>query len=158
MGGCFFKILNVWKNMPCQKPILYVIIMPFPLDEAKLNFKYFEWFVSHVYSLKPIVKKNPACGRHQIFWPMRIIAPIFFVGKKNIYLIRKDSLFLGLYESVNKCTSRTPLTRGPFTGAIWNHSLFLRLYESIDKCSSPLVEHLPRVANPCMQSRITPRF
>ena len=41
--------------------------------------------------------------------------------------IWNDSLFLRLYELVNKCTSRTPLTRGPFTGGIWNNSLFLRL-------------------------------
>ena len=48
--------------------------------------------------------------------------------------------------------------REPFTGAIWNNSSFLRLYKSVDECSSPLVEHLPRIADPCMQSRTTPRF
>ena len=46
----------------------------------------------------------------------------------------------------------------PFMGAIWNNSLFLRLYESVDKCTSPLVEHLPIMVDPCMQSRITPCF
>ena len=58
----------------------------------------------------------------------------------------------------HKCTRRTPLTCGPFMGAICNNSLFLRLHKSVDKYTSPLVEHLPRVADPCMQSRTTPHF
>ena len=33
---------------------------------------------------------------------------------------------------------------------MWKNSLFLRLYESVDQCTSPLVEHLPRVDDPCI--------
>ena len=106
-----------------------------------------------------IILKNPAYGTHQIFQPIQLIAPIYFFGifekRKSI---RNNFMFLRLYELVHKCTSHTPLTHGPFTSAIWNNSLFLRLYESADECTSPLVEHLPRVADPCMQSRTTPHF
>ena len=42
-------------------------------------------------------------------------------------------------------TSQTPLTHGPFMGAIWNNSSFLRLYELVDNCTSPLVWHLPHL-------------
>ena len=42
--------------------------------------------------------------------------------------------------------------------SIWNDTPFLRPYESVNKCTSPLVEHLPRVDNPYMQSRTTPCF
>ena len=101
--------------------------------------------------------------------------------------MRKDSLFLGLYESVNKCTSQTLLTRGPFAGAIWNNSSilmlyklvdectrplvehrsmyaiqnnssFLGLYELVDECTSPPVKHLPHIDDSCMQSGTTPHF
>ena len=81
------------------------------------------------------------------------------LGEKKIYIsIRNDSLFLRLYESVHKCTSRTPSTQGPFMGAIWNNSSLLRLYESVDECTSSLVEHLQHMADPCMQPRTIPCF
>ena len=97
------------------------------------------------------------------------------------------TLCFRLYELFHKCTSppvkhlprvdlprvqsgTTPLSKAlwvgpqmhqstsPPVGAIWNNSLFLRLYESVDKCTSPLVEHLPRVDDPCIQFRTTPLF
>ena len=42
--------------------------------------------------------------------------------------------------------------------SIRNDSLFLRLYELVPKCTSPLVEHLPRVDLPRVQSTTTPCF
>ena len=54
---------------------------------------------------------------------------------------------------VHQSTSQTSPTCGPSTGAFWNNSLILRLYESVDECTSPLVKNLPRVDDPCMQSR-----
>ena len=42
--------------------------------------------------------------------------------------------------------------------SIQNGSLFLSLYESLDKCTRPLVENLPRMDNPCMQSQTIPCF
>ena len=59
-------------------------------------------------------------------------------------------MFLTLYESVHKCTSRIPLTRAPFMVAIWNNSLFLRLYKSCkSECQPiffslrPLIKNIP---------------
>ena len=123
-------------------------------------------------------QKDTAYGRHQISQPMRIIAPIFFSGEKN--LIRNNSLFLRLLEFGHKCssppvehlprmdlrvcrrvhqsTSQTPPTRGRSMFAIQDNSLFLGLYESVIECTSPLVKHIPRLVNPCMQSRTSPRF
>ena len=83
---------------------------------------------------------------------------IFFQKIKFKHVIWNDSSFLGLYNWVHKCTSGTPLTHAPFTGAIWNNSLFLGLYDLVDECTSLLVEHLPCVADPCMQSRTTRCF
>ena len=68
----------------------------------------------------------------------------------KLYHFVKKSRIQETYESAHKCSSRTPLTRGPFTDAIWNNPLFLGL-------TSPLVEHLPRMANLCKQSRATAR-
>ena len=59
---------------------------------------------------------------------------------------------------MHQSTSQTHPRRGPTTGAIWNNSSFLRLFKSIYECTSPLVEHLPCVDNPCMQSKTTPCF
>ena len=53
---------------------------------------------------------------------------------------------------VHQSTSQTPPTRRRSMYVIQNNSLFLGLYESVDECTSPLVEHLPRVKNPFMQS------
>ena len=61
-------------------------------------------------------------------------------------------------RQVHQSTSRTPPTHGRSMYAIQNNSLFLGLYESVEECTSPLVKHLPRVGDPCMQSRTTPHF
>ena len=116
--------------------------------------EWYVFFLNCVFSVRTCIQ-NPAYGRHRISWPMRIKAPMFFFLDFFLYSILNNSLFLRLYESVHKCTSWTPLTHGPFMGAIWNNSLFLGLYETVDDCTSPLLEHLPNVANLCMQSRTT---
>ena len=45
-----------------------------------------------------------------------------------------------------------------FFESIWNDSLFLRLYDLVHKFTSPLVEHLPRLDLPRVQSGTTPCF
>ena len=94
--------------------------------------------------------KKPTYQRHRITRPMPLIAPIYF--------FKIQFSFLRLYESVHKCTSQTPPTRGPFMGAIWNNSLFLGIYESVNECTSPAVKHLPCVDDSCMQFGTTPHF
>ena len=59
---------------------------------------------------------------------------------------------------MHRSTSQTPSKCRPSTGAIWNNSSCLRLYKLVNECTSPLVEHLPRMDNPCMQSRTTLSF
>ena len=73
---------------------------------------------------------------------------------------RTTPLFRALQvgRRVHQSTSRTPPTHGQSMYAIQNNSSFLRHFELVDERTSPLAEHLPRVADPCMQSRMTPRF
>ena len=80
--------------------------------------------------------------------------------KRSMYAIQNNPSFEGSMSPsrVHQSTSQTPSTRGRSMYAIQNNSLFLGLYESVDKCTSPLVEHLPRMDNSCMQSRTTPCF
>ena len=47
---------------------------------------------------------------------------IFFQKIKFKKFNVEHLLFLGLFNSHHKCTSGTPLTHTPFTGAIWNNS------------------------------------
>ena len=58
-------------------------------------------------------------------------------------------------QRVHQSTSHAPQTRGQSMYAVQNNSLFLGLYESVDECTSQLVEHLPSVDDPCMQSITT---
>ena len=98
--------------------------------------------------------------------PWDLTAHHYMLSNKPNHKLWQHHIFQGFLmlnhsfynELVHKCTSQTPLTRGPFLGAIWNNSAFLRLYMSVDECTSPLVEHLPRTADPCMQSKTTPCF
>ena len=129
-----------------------------------------QWPLEHVKSLPDPVNMYTApsgwkpCKKKRIQETLNLSTDAenstnIFFRKKEISKLNLEGLwFLRLYELVHKCTSPTPLTRGSFTGAIWNNSSFLWLYELVDECSSPLVEHLPRVADPCMQSRTTPCF
>ena len=78
--------------------------------------------------------------------------------KKYIYINPEQLLVfkaLQIGAQMHQSGSRTAPTRGPSTGVIWNNSSFLRLYKSVDECTSPIVEHLPRMDNPCMQLRTT---
>ena len=112
-----------------------------------------------------LMNKNHAYGRQRISRPMRIVGPIQF-WKGCVINLKKRKKFnpewllvfkaLQIGPQMHQSMSRAPPTCGPSTGAIWNNSLFLRLYESVDEYTSPLVKHLPRVDNPCMQSRTTP--
>ena len=79
---------------------------------------------------------------------------------RSMYAIQNISSFRALRvgQRVHQSTSRTPPMRGQSMYAIQNNSLFLGLYESVNECTSPLVKHLPRVDDPCMQSRTTPCF
>ena len=107
-----------------------------------------------------LAKKNSAYGRQRVSQPMQIEALIFFVEEK-IYINPERLLVfkaLRVGPQMHQSTSRTPPTRGPSQSAIWNNSLFLRLLKSVDECTSPLVKHLPRVDDPCKQSRTTPCF
>ena len=96
------------------------------------------------------------CGyKHQYFFAWK-------KEKKKKKKINPDQLLvfkaLQVGPQMHQSTSQTPPTHGPSTGAISKNSLFLRLYKLVDKCTSPQVKHLPRMDNPCTQSRTIPCF
>ena len=111
------------------------------------------WTAINVNNLN-MFRKNPAYGRHRISQPMRIIEPFLFPDLKK--KINAERLF------VLKALQVGPQMHQSNTSHAWpihrNNSLFLRLYESVGECTSPLVEHLPHMADPCMHFRTTPCF
>ena len=113
------------------------------------------WSVHTTFSPLEASTKNPAYGRHQISWPMRI-------GKQKRKKFNPERLLvlkaLWVRPQVHQCTSWTPPMHEPSTGAIWINSSCLGLYESVDECTSPPVKHRPRVDDSCMQSGTTLLF
>ena len=96
-------------------------------------------------SLKKTFKNILHTGDTKSLDPCEQKHQYFFVEKK-------------VCKQIHESTSRLPLTCGPSMNAIWDNSSFLRFYELDDLCTSTLVKHLPRVDDPFMQSRTTPRF
>ena len=71
------------------------------------------------------------------------------------YSIRNDSSFfkaLWVSPQMHQANISHPWT---IHSCNLEQLLVLRLYESVGECTSPLVQHLPRVAYPCLQSRTT---
>ena len=89
---------------------------------------------------------------------------LFHPDSLNIYFYTEAKYILSIFKAlwvgqrVHQSTSRTPPTGGRSMYAIQNNSFFLGLYELVDECTSSLVEHLPHMNNPCMQSRTTHCF
>ena len=82
---------------------------------------------------------------------MRIKATIFFSSEKKFKIFNPEQLlvFKALQVSPQMHQSNTSHAC-TIHGCNLEKLLVLRLYELVDECTSPLVEHLPYMANLCM--------